>query len=196
VRCEFKFRPESKNDFEDNGSFNIAVCWELHPSLNKQTLLRDLFSQNGCSDVIVMSEYQKFRNLEDYRVLTDADVQGLTVLANVMSWREPHTVYAAYIAAAIYPKKFEMGKMVETLCSRFEAIQRMSRRGRSNVVSALMQTSPPLIEHMHGRKFYRWKAIINPRLAMSDIGCLLTERFLIDPPGKEIVDDFHSAPQW
>jgi hypothetical protein len=103
--------------------------------------------------------------------------------------------FCAYIAASIFPLKFEMSKMVEVLSDKFPHMRHMQPRGRANVVSGLMQTKPSLIEKMHGR-FYRWNDELRSYSAQQALEEVIRTRFAQEIPSKELIDDFSRQPQF
>jgi len=190
MRCEFKYIAHSRDDFKHNGKFDIAIVWSIHPPLNKQRLQEELLAQNGCQDIIVLSERKAFHSLKKYTVIDLEQLNGIeetrTVLLESRKIKYP-TVFAAFIAAKIYPEKFEMSKVVEVLSNIFREVKKMQPRGRANVVSALLQTKPPLIKRMHGST-YRWNDRINAHFAVKEMEEIIRTRFLEDIPSSDIID--------
>ena len=114
-------------------------------------------------------------------------------LQRIILKRDYPTVFAAFIAAQIYPEMYDMGTMVDTLSHIFPDVKRMQPRGRANVVSALTQTKPRLLRHMHGR-LYRWTDDIDAKMAATEIGKMIRTRFLEEIPSTEIIDRFRRGP--
>ena len=189
LRCEFKYIPTGKIDFEHNGKFDIAIIWDLAVGLKKEKLLEELLIQNGCYEIVVLREIKTFKDLPEYRIPLIKDLDGIDELKSVILKLEFPTVFSAYIAAKIYPKTFNIGKMVELLSKRFPEVARMHDQGRANVVSKLIQTKPPLIKKMYGR-IYRWDDSINPASASNVIGELIIGRFEKELPDSEIIEFF------
>ena len=193
LRCEFKFAPCSKQEFAHNGQFDIAIVWKIRTPSNKQQLLDELKVQNGCQEIIVMSDVSNFLNLEDYHIPTEAEYCGIDKLQGVILGIKinPYpTAFAAYIAASIYPESFKIQKMVSMLANRFPEVKRMQPKGRSNVVSKLLQTKPPLIEFLYSG-VYRWNnAIINANKAVRVLDELIRTRFNREVPDAEVVKSF------
>src|SRR5271169_1900019 len=160
LRCEFKYVPEGKDAFSHNGRFEIAIVWSLGSGLTKQLLLKALQEQNGCLELIVLTDMKAFRDLPPYSVALLSKLDGLDQITDISVKRDPSTVFAVCIAARLFPDKFEMDRMMSLLSTRFPELKKMRPQGRSNVVSACLQTKPPLLEHMHG-KFYRWTSEID-----------------------------------
>jgi hypothetical protein len=198
LRCEFKYTPSGREDFEHNGQFDIAVVWSLPATLTNQELLDDLSAQNGCQEIVVLREFRAFSNLPKYHIPDPHEFNGIAELTKVILHRDRiyPTTFAAYIAARIHPKVFRIDMMVDTLSTRFREVRRMQPRGRANVVSALVQTHPPLLRRMHGR-FYRWNDEINPNGAAREIEGIIRKRFGPDIvfPDAELIERFKQAPQ-
>jgi len=189
-RCEFKYIARNKDDFAQNGNFDIAIIWSISPPLTKQSLREDLLDQNGCQDIIILSERKAFHNLEKYPVADPKRLNGIEELRRVILKSRKikyATVFAAFIAAKIYPEKFEIGKVVNMLSNRFSEVRKMRPQGRANVVSALLQTKPPLIRIMHGR-IYCWNDSINAHLAVKEMEEIIRTRFDKDIPSFDIID--------
>ena len=192
-RCEFKYIPSGKKEFEHCGRFDLAVVWSIPPTTTKQELQKELLAQNGCHEVVVLSEFKAFADLPKYHEPEPQEFNRIDELQRIILKRDYPTVFAAFIAAKIYPEMFDMGMMVDTLSNIFPEVKRMQPRGRANVVSALIQTKPPLLKHMHG-KFYRWNDDINPTSAVREIEKIIRTRFLEDIPSAEIIDRFKKGP--
>lgn len=189
-RCEFKYEPKRKEDFENNGKFNIAIVWRIKPPLNKETLRRELLAQNDCSEVIVLSDYKAFSDLPEHDIPDADELNKMDQLSRVIIGCESYpTVVAAWIAARIYPEEFRIDTMVNVLTNRFAEVKRMKDRGKHNVVSKLLQTKPPLIKFMYG-KTYRWNDNMNPNMAVKEMEQLIRTRFHKDIPSSEILDSF------
>jgi len=192
-RCEFKYIPGGKEDFEHCGQFNIAVVWSIPPTTTKQELLDELLAQNGCHEIIVLSEFKAFSDLRKYHVPDPREFNRIDQLRSIILRRPYPTVFAAFIAAKIYPEDFRMDMMVDTLSTRFPEVKRMQPRGRANVVSALLQTRPPLLKRTHGN-FYGWNDDINPTTALTEIERIIRTRFRKDIPSADIIDRFMKGP--
>jgi len=188
-RCEFKWIPEGEKDFEHNGKFDIAIVWNLPPTVGKEKLAKELFSQNECQEVIVLSENKRFRELAEYRILNSDELNGIDDLRKVLlesrKVKYP-TVYAAYIAAAIYPEVFQMDKLVDHLSEGFVEVRKMLPQGRANIVSSLLQTKPPLIKRLHGRT-YCWVDNINATIAVKEMEEIIRTNFMNNVPSSDVV---------
>jgi hypothetical protein len=191
-RCEFKHSPSGKERFEQNGQFDIAVVWSLPSAVDKQKLLHELSEQNGCHEIVLLSEFKVFSDLPEYHIPDAHEFNRIDELTSVLLGRRISTVYAAYVAARIYPTMFHMDMMVETLLKRFPELKKMRRRGRPNVVSALLQTDPPLLRSMH-RRCYLWNDDINPKRAVTEIGRVMETGFGQDIPDDATIQRFYHA---
>jgi hypothetical protein len=195
LRCEFKHIPSSKKDFEQNGKFDIAIVWSISPPLAKGKLLEELLAQNGCQEIIVLSDHKAFINLDKYRIPDSKEFNKIDELRSVILERDYPTVFAAFIAARIYPKEFEIDKMVNSLSNKFPEVRKMHPQGRANVVSALLQTKTPLIRWMHG-KVYCWNDTINANIAVKEIEDIIRTRFRKDIPDSDIIYSFEKADSY
>jgi hypothetical protein len=187
LRCEFKYVPSGKEDFVHNGQFDLAVVWALPSSLKREQLLSGLLSQNGCIELIVLNELKAFRELPDYNPHSLSCLRGLDIVKEIALKRDFPSVFSLCIAAKAYPDKFEMNAMVELLSKRFSEIKKMRPQGRSNVVSAFLQTKPPLLTWMHG-KFYRWTNEIDSESASAELTQLIRTNFAKEPPNGDDVN--------
>lgn len=189
-RCEFKYFPSGKNDFEHNGQFDIAILWSLPTNLRRQELEKELLSQNGCHRVIVLTDYKGFRDLKEYHIPDSDELNGIDKLRHVLlksKTIKPPSVFAAYIAASIYPEYFDMKKVVTLLSNKFPEVRKMQPKGRSVVVSKLLQTKPPLIQPKYS-SYYCWTDTINADMAIGDMLDLLTNIMHIDIPTEDMVN--------
>lgn len=189
LRCEFKYTPIDKMDFAHNGKFDIAIVWDISVGLKKEKLLEELLNQNGCYEILVLKEIKAFKDLAEYHVPNLQELEGLDDLKSVILRMEFPTVFCAYIAAKIYPKTFSLERMSQLLSSRFPLVARIQPQGRQNVITALIQTKPPLLKRMHGR-MYRWDDSINPYNAVKIIGELIKTRFEKELPDSDTIDSF------
>ncbi len=125
LRCEFKFIPNGKADFMHNGNFDIAIVWSLSSSLDKKKLEKDLLTQNGCTEIIVLEDYKIFKELPDYTNESLKNIANIEKLKKLILRREFPSVFSLYIAASLYPETFKMDKMIELLCKRFPEVKQM-----------------------------------------------------------------------
>jgi len=187
LRCEFKYIPSGKEDFSDNGKFDVAILWSTAPPLTKEELQKELLAQNGCYKIIILSEYKAFSRLDKYHIPSPKEFSKIDELKRVVLGEPFPTVFSAFIAAKIYPEVFRMDKMVDTLSNRFPEVKRMKPRGRANIVSALIQTEPPLLRRMYGR-VYCWNDDINANSAVKEIEEIIRTRFRKDIPDPDIIE--------
>ena len=96
-RCEFKFIPTNKIDFSHNGQFQIAIIWDY--GYDKEQIRKDLLEQNGCSEVIALSEIKAFSSLADYKYETVFKGQLIDDVKKLVVKRDEHSVVAAFILA-------------------------------------------------------------------------------------------------
>lgn len=199
-RCEFKWGDKDgrccRQDFAHNGRFDVAMVWAIAPPLTREELERELLDQNGCQEVIVMADHKAFSGLEKYRILDDPkELAGIAELRSVLLESNKITfekAFAAYIAARIYPETFEVHKMVQLLARRFPSARNMQPQGRGNLVGALLQTKPPLIEKMYGR-VYRWNGNLNPHAAVAEMKDIIITKYRQDLPDTEAIDAVRSG---
>jgi hypothetical protein len=154
VRAEFKYVPNAKEEFARNGKFDIAIVWDLPASIHKEILQQELLEQNGCYEIVVLNEYKFFHDLRAY-IPNIEDFRGLEYLEKIIKIVKPHSLFAAYIAAKLYPDIFDIHKLVDFLSKRFAQVMKSLPRGRSNAVSNLLQTKQPLIKHVVS-SYYQW----------------------------------------
>lgn len=181
LRCEFKHIPSGKDDFSHNGLFDIAILWSLPTGVLKQRLESELLQQNGCSEIIVLETMKAFRDLPAYTIDALKSLGTNDIVKKLALRRECASVFALCIAARLYPEKFQMDRMVELLSSKFPSVKRMQPRGRANVVSAFIQTKPPLLTWRQG-KFYCWTSEMNSRSASDELTQLIKSHFGDAPP--------------
>jgi len=178
--------PSSKNDFLHNGQFEIAIIWSLPQGRSKDQLSAELHRQNNCSEVIVLEELKAFQDLPIYTrdslsKLGDSDSD---IIRNLALKRSLPSVFGLCMAAGLYPHNFQMDRMVEFLSKRFSEVRKMQPKGRSNVISAFIQTKPPLLTFRHG-KSYRWAAEFDSVIAAAELTELIAGNFDAVPPSGE-----------
>ena len=187
LRCEFKFVPSGKEDFSQNGKFDIAIMWSIPQSLSKQQLKDELFKQNGCTELVVLDERKAFKDLPVYTIESTSRLSDIGIVRQLALNRKYPSVFALYIAARLYPDKFQMSNMVTFLTQRFPSVKKMLKQGRSNVVCAFIQTNPPLLTKMHGN-FFRWTSEIDNISAANELRELITSNFGESPPSRDDVE--------
>jgi len=189
LRCEFKYIPQSKDDFGHNGKFDIAIVWSIKSPLTKQKLLTELLEQNGCHEVIVLDETSKFHKLPEY------NIENISRNFNIESLKQDilkfslAPIVALYIAAKIFPNRFNMERMLEFLSKKFPSVASMQPQGRSNVVSAWLQTRVPLIKKAYG-KSYEWNSDFDSLIASSLLSEWITVNYRGELPSE---DDINSV---
>ena len=187
LRCEFKYDPSGKDDFAHNGRFDIAIIWALPSGLSKKNLIQELLQQYGCAELNVMSDMKVLRDLPEYNSDSLSRVSSVDIVRSLALRRKFPSVFALSIAARIYPDKFCMDKMADLLSPRFAEVKKMQPQGRSSVVTAFMQTKPPLIVHMPG-KSYRWTSQFDNISASAELTELITANFGEEPPSNQDLD--------
>lgn len=195
LRCEFKYIPSGKEDFEHNGQFDIAVLWRIPPTTTREELEKELLAQNGCHEIVVLTEDKAFSELPKYHKPEPEEFNRVDKLRSIILKRQYPTVVAAFIAATIYPEEFHIDVMVDKLSSRFPQVKRMKPQGRANVVSALLMTKPPLLRYMR-HKFYRWTHDINAKRAAAEIGKMIRTNFRKDIPSRDTIEEVKRASSY
>jgi len=192
--CEFKYDPCDKSAFAANGQFEVAIVWKIQSPSNKESLLEELKIQNGCQEILVLSQEAAFTHLDKYHIPELGEYNGIDKVEKVIlkiTVNAYPTAFAAYIAAKIYPKPFRIDKMVSVLANRFVEVTRMHPQGRTNVISKLMQTKPSLIECLYWQ-VYRWTSDINANEASKVIERLIRTRFRREVPDSEVITEFRT----
>lgn len=182
-RCEFKFRPSSVTEFSHNGKFDVAIMWSISAPLTKESLLKGLFEQNGCLELIVLDEISEFHALPDYNLSNvSRNYSILSLKSSLLKVKSGlPSIYILYIASKIYPKRFDSDKILELLLKKFPSVNAMKPQGRGNVVSAFLQTTPPLIKKMYG-KSYEWNGDFDPITSNALLAELIRLHFRGDLP--------------
>jgi len=186
LRCEFKFIPAAgKEDFAHNGMFDIAIVWALPKGHGRDDLLKDLLQQNGCSELIVLEEdFKALRDLPVYSAQSISQLGDTQIIREIAIYMKLPAVFGLCMAAQLYPDKFDREKMVNFLSKRFSEVKKMQPKGRANVISAFLQTKPPLITHMHG-SVYRWTNEFDSVTAANELMQLITSNFESQVPTKD-----------
>ncbi|MFA6074612.1 MAG: hypothetical protein WCV63_00095 [Negativicutes bacterium] len=183
LRCEFKYSPNSKNDFAHNGRFDVAIVWSLQPGCTIDRLKNDLLMQNECYKIIVLSDRKVFRDLPPYSMDALSRLGNSAIIRNKALQFTYPSVCALYLAAKLFPAKFQMPKMVDYLARRFSDVKKMQPQGRANIVTVFIQSKPQLITKMHGN-FYRWSSEFDSISAVNELAEIIVSRF-----GEEIPSD-------
>jgi hypothetical protein len=158
-RCEFKFIPKNKNEFAHNGKFDVALVWSIQSPMTKEQLRTELYEQNGCSEVIVLDEISIFHKLPEYipsNLKKNFSFESEDIKHMILKNKSGiSSVIVIYIAAKIYPERFDSDKMLELMMKKFSSVASMQPKGRSNVIGTFIQTKLPLLKRMQG-KSYQW----------------------------------------
>ena len=180
-RCEFKFIPSSYQDFSHNGQFDIAVVWKLPKGLDEKKLLENLHAQNGCIEILIMSNSKALSNLPQYDQNALSESFNISAVKDVVLKRQAESIIALYIAAKLAPLRFDIDKVTEYLVHRFPNIRSMEPRGRANVVTCWLQTTPALIENPH-LKSYVWSDNFNSNEGAEFLEQIITQNLKLDLP--------------
>jgi len=180
LRCEFKFVPNSKEDFSHNGKFDVAVIW-AYGNISKEKLQADLLEQNGCYEIIALDELKAFHALPSYSKEAIGLAQDFRGLKSVILKRDVASVVALYMAASVYPKRIDSEKMIDYLAKRFAHVKAMPSKAKGNIVGAFIQTNPPLIELVFSKN-YQWISDYDSLVASVYLAELIQVNFRVDLP--------------
>ena len=169
LRCEFKFIPNSKEDFSHNGKFDIAVIWAYG---------------NGCYEIIALDESKAFHALPDYSKDAIALAQDFRGLKSVILKRDVASVIVLYMAASVYPERIDSEKVFDYLAKRFPHIKSMPGKAKGNIVGAFIQTNPPLLEWVFSKN-YQWIQNYDSLIAKTYLAELIQVNFREDLPTDE-----------
>ena len=183
-RCEFKFVPNSASDFSHNGEFEIAIVWGYGSAITKEQLKAELLQQNSCSEIIALSELKAFSTLANYNY--NSVFKGLLIqdIKKVVINRNAASVEAAYILSKSADTFVESDKLIEFLMKKYPSVKQMEPRGRGNVISAFIQTNPPLVVRLNQNN-YRWNLDFDPCIASVELAKILRENFLSEPTSDD-----------
>jgi hypothetical protein len=184
LRCEFKFIPAGKEDFAHNGQFDIAIVWSLPPGHSMHKLREELLKQNGCAEIVVLGDMKAFRDLPIYTDDSLSRLGGTDIIRKLALERKFPSVFALCIAARLYPKRFQVDRMVELLSSRFPSVKKIPPKGRVNVVTALNQNVPPLLIKMN-KNSYCWTSEFDSMSGAAELTELITANFGEQPPSGD-----------
>ncbi len=191
LRCEFKFlRPkQDMSEFSRNGKFDIAIIWGLPNGFSKAQAENYLLEHNGCFELIVLDQMKAFHDLPAYTLdsLSRVSKFGGDIIKNLAIKRSMPSVIALYMAAKLAPRGFKLDRMVNFLATRFQEVAKMRPQGRANVVSAFLQTTPPLLEYMHG-KTYCWTSDFDSEFAAQVLAQLIRVNFQNQVPANQDLD--------
>ena len=180
LRCEFKFIPNSKEDFSHNGKFDVAVIW-AYGNIPKEKLQADLLQQNGCYEIIALDELKAFHSLPEYNKEAIGLAQDFRGLKSVILKRDVASVVTLYMAASIYPKRFDSERVLDYLAKRFPHIKAMPGKAKGNVVGAFIQTNPPLLEWVFSKN-YQWINGYDSLVSSVYLAELIQTNFRVDLP--------------
>lgn len=183
LRCEFKFIPNSKEDFSHNGKFDIAVIW-AYGNISKEKLQADLLEQNGCYEIIALDELKAFHALPDYSKDAIGLAQDFRGLKSVILKRDVASVIVLYMAASVYPKRIDSEKVFDYLAKRFPHVKSIPGKAKGNIVGAFIQTNPPLLEWVFSKN-YQWIQSYDSLIAKTYLAELIQVNFRIDLPTNE-----------
>ena len=189
--CECKFSPNSYKDFAHNGNFDIAILWECKIDIDKLKL--DLFKQNKCKEVLVLSNLNVFSKLPNYHNLLNNNIINsfyIDKLKEKLKKGQEYTSFVAYIATKIYPKKFSSNAMYDLLIENFESVRSLGSKGKMNSVNALIQVikkgDPERFLINQSKKSYKWNnKIIDSKLALTIITEIISNFFNGKFPSEE-----------
>ena len=191
-RCEFKFMPTGKSDFSHNGKFELAIVWKLATNVTKSQLANDLFAQNSCTEIIVLTESKAFSNLPHYTPQAIDQTFNFETVREIVLKRDPVSIVALYIAAALYPKRFNIEKVTTYLQLTIPSAKEISLQGLSNQVSAWIQTSPPLMNKVHGKN-YEWSKNFSSDDAVSSLIQIITQSLRLPLPDLQDIGNMEGT---
>lgn len=185
-KCEFKFFPTSIKDFQHNGTFDIAIIWDLPNRIDRNLFKQNLREQNKCLEIIVLTDLIQFRRIPDYSIDLQANFALIQKMEKFLLSKEIDVVFSAYLIASAYPQNINSDKLANLLSDRFQRIRNMSPTGRSNSISRFLQTNPPLIKHRYSNN-YCWNNDFEPKIAIRIMERLMIENFKIDIPSLDLI---------
>lgn len=185
-RCEFKFNPTGPKDFIHNGKFEMAIIWSLN-RIDKIILQEELFHQNDCLEIIVLSEIKAFNDLQAYNLQTLSQVGSPDDIMNALISRDKYSVYTLYFAAKLFPANIDLKKFTAFLSNNFQDFKEMKYQRKANVVSAFIQTEPQLLYRMYSH-FYRWTNKLDSEIAAIKLAQLILTNFDLPLPSDEEIN--------
>lgn len=189
-RCEFKLAPIDEKAFKDNGQFDLAVVWEL-PKNNKDDLLKALKMKHGCEEILILNQYNVFRNLSPYNIENISAISSdqKNIIKNIaINTRNLASVYVSYIAAKIAPSEFNYDRMLQILKDKLPSeLKGIQPKGISNVITRHMQTKVPLIKKKRAG-YYQWNPDLNPEIGVTTLADIIKNNFNGEIPDKEVID--------
>lgn len=182
-RCEFKFNGKSKDDFSHNGQFDLAIIWMYEAAKSKEQLKADLLKQNGCYEIICLSEMTAFEKFIDFKYDTVYKGKMIEDIKKIVIKREEHFVVVAYILAKCAHTYVNSDNLKKYLVEKYPAVRAMQPQGRGNIITAFMQTKPQLTLH-HNADNYRWNIDFDPALATIELAKILRQHYS-EPPMED-----------
>jgi hypothetical protein len=190
LRCEFKYDPFSYTDFAHNGQFDIAIVWQL-TKISKEKLLTELRNQNGCKEILVLSNYLIFSKLKDYNhvsidsIETNHQLAIKTIAKNTSNFA---TVYASYIAAKMPNLVYSGKKMLALLKEKFPLeFLGVKPQGVSNIITSHTMTKLKLIKKIR-KDYYQWNNEINADTAASVLAEVIEISFGRELPSEDVFE--------
>ncbi len=186
-RCEFKYIPRSKAEYKHNGSFDMTIVWSLPVGLDVKSLCNELKEQNGCLEVIVLSNMKAFSRLPEYSIPEQVNFALIHRLKDFLLVREPDVIVSAYLIAKAYPSFIDINKLKEILIQNFRRVRHMLPQGQGNVIARFIQMKPPLIEHQYGN-YYCWNNLFELNASIAEMERLMNENFRLSLPADDLID--------
>lgn len=186
-RCEFKYIPNSINDFAHNGNFDIAIVWSIPNGLNRNLFIEQLREQNNCLELLVLNDLNDFRRIPEYSIPDNVNYVNIQVMKDFLQIREPDAIFSAYLIVKAYPNNINSTRLIQLLVNRFPRIRDMRPQGRGNTIARFIQMNPPIIEYRYG-DYYCWNNDFNPAASISSIEILLRENFQMEIPNDDLVE--------
>jgi hypothetical protein len=180
-RCEFKFAPTSKDDFSHNGKFEVAIVWTINSPATMESLRKDLYAQNGCEEIIALDEVSYFHKLPTYDLNAVSRNHNIESVSKIIVNSTLPQICALYIAAKAYPQRIDLERVKVYLSSLFTSVAQMRAQGRANVVTAFVQTNPPLLKRMFGGS-YEWNIDFDNITSAAHLAEIIEVNFKKQPP--------------
>ncbi len=187
LRCECKYTINNYNAFAENGRFDIAIIWD-YDSSKKETLTKQLYLQNDCKEIIILTEYKEFRYLNEYdNNIFQLNKLLIDELYSKLRKLKYETVWVAYIFCYFHFKQIPGKMIMELLLEEFENIRIIPTKGSANIWSTLAQKSINIINQKEIGK-YKWNSIYNPHISLGVIKNILIDVFEKKLPNESILD--------
>ncbi len=194
VRCEYKVHVTSSSNFSQNGTFGLAIAWSISKHLAKDREAREelessLLENHSCSELIILSDFKFFRDLPDYNLKNLNNVEPTTYFDELCSKRSLPSLMALYVAVKIYPRRFDLDKVVSHFTKLFPEPMDIAAQGRANIITAFMQTKPALLHRVYN-KCYKWSNVIDRNIALASLELMLQDRLEVAPSSILKCDKF------